>query len=226
MPNGESREGLEDVYEQERQYVGRAVRDMSVEEMIAEMRDRVVPRLHAPPPPTTDPRLPVFREPEPTEPRFKIPKGFTPLHPLINTTTQPDEKPEHLLRTDRVRYVLRSGEKGSNWVSHLWWGDSPRQTGAIVAYKKLKKESPWVDWGNLHRLTDLRDHPIHGTIPDIARLNSTLTTPELVVWLRDFNRPVGYVRRADAWDWGLDGTGNDIMRYRLAGEEDESITRI
>ena len=206
MPNGESREGLENVLELERGYF--------VEEMIAEMRDRVAP------PPTTDPT------PEPTEPRFKIPKGFTPLHPLINTTSQPDEKPEHLLRTDRVRYVLRGGERGSSLVSHLWWGDSPRQTSSIVAYKKLKKESPWVDWGNLHRLIDLRDRPINDQVPDIARLNSTLTTPELVVWLRDFNRPVGYVRRADAWDWSLDGTGNDIMRYRLAGEEDESITRI
>ena len=42
MPNGESREGLEDVLERERQYVGRAVRDMSVEEMIAEMRATVI----------------------------------------------------------------------------------------------------------------------------------------------------------------------------------------
>ena len=132
MPNGESREGLEDVYEQERGYL---IRRQSVEEMIAEMRASVVRRA---PPSITDPRLPVFRDPEPTEPRFKVPKGFTPLHPLINTTTQPDEKPEHLLRTDRVRYVLRSGEKGSNLVSHLWWGDSPSQSGAIVAYKKLK----------------------------------------------------------------------------------------
>ena len=222
MPNGESREGLEDVYEQERQFLGGVIR---VEDMIAEMRDRVAPRLHAPPPPTTDPRLPVFREPQTPEPRFKIPKGFTPLHPLTGATLEPDEKPEHLLRTDRVRYVLRGGERGSSLVSHLWWGDSPSQNSSIVAYKKLKKESPWVDWGNLHRLIDLRDRPIV-EVPDIARLNSTLTTPELVVWLRDFNRPVGYVRRADAWDWGLDGTGNDIMRYRLAGEEDESITRI
>ena len=218
MPNGESREGLEDVLELEREYFTSASRRQSVEEMIAEMRSSIL---------RTDPRMPVFREPQTPEPRFKIPKGFTPLHPSINDHAQkPDEKPVHLLRTDRVRYVLRGGEKGSSLVSHLWWGDSPSQSGAIVAYKKLKKESPWVDWGNLHRYSDLRDHPIHGTIPDIARLNSTLTIPELVVWLRDFNRPVGYVRRADAWDWGLDGTGNDIMRYRLAGEEDESITRI
>ena len=220
MPNGESREGLEDVLDREGHYLTRDI--VSLEETIAEMRASVVRRA---PPSITDPRLPVFRDPEPTEPRFKIPKGFTPLHPLINTTTQADEKPEHLLRTDRVRYVLRGGERGSSLVSHLWWGDSPSQNSSIVAYKKLKKESPWVDWGNLHRLIDLRDRPIV-EVPDIARLNSTLTTPELVVWLRDFNRPVGYVRRADAWDWGLDGTGNDIMRYRLAGEEDESITRI
>ena len=225
MPNGESREGLEDVLERERQYVGRAVRDMSVEEMIAEMRDRVVPRLHAPPPPTTDPRLPVFREPEPTEPRFKIPKGFTPLHPLINTTTQADEKPEHLLRTDRVRYVLRGGEKGSSLVSHLWWGDSPSQSGAIVAYKKLKKESPWVDWGNLHRYSDLRDRPLD-TTPDIAQLDSSLNTPEIIVWLREANRPSAFVRSASRWNWTLDGSEQDIMRYRLAGEEDASLPRI
>jgi len=220
MPNGESREGLEDVLDREGHYLTRDI--VSLEETIAEMRASVVRRA---PPSITDPRLPVFRDPEPTEPRFKIPKGFTPLHPLINTTTQADEKPEHLLRTDRVRYVLRGGERGSSLVSHLWWGDSPSQNSSIVAYKKLKKESPWVDWGNLHRLIDLRDRPIV-EVPDIARLNSTLTTPEVLVWLRDFNRPVGYVRRADAWDWSLDGTGNDIMRYRLAGEEDESITRI
>ena len=203
MPNGESGEGLEDVLEREGQYLVRRA-----------------------PPSTTDPRMPIFRDPEPTEPRFKIPKGFTPLHPLINTTSQADEKPEHLLRTDRVRYILRSGEKCSSLVSHLWWGDAPSQSSAIVAYKKLKKESPWVDWGNLHRLIDLRDRPLNDQVPDIARLNSTLTTPELVVWLRDSNRPVGFVRRADSWDWSLDGTSNDIMRYRLAGEEDESITRI
>ena len=214
MPNGESREGLEDVLDREGHYLTRDI--ISLEETIAEMRATVIR--------TTQPTLTLASQTP--EPRFKIPKGFTPLHPLTGATLEPDEKPEHLLRTDRVRYVLRSGEKGSSLVSQLWWGDSPRQNSSIVAYKKLKKESPWVDWGTWHRLIDLRDRPINDQVPDIARLNSTLTTPEVLVWLRDFNRPVGYVRRADAWDWGLDGTGNDIMRYRLAGEEDESITRI
>jgi len=210
MPNGESREGLEDVYEQERGYL---IRRQSVEEMIAEMRDRVAPRLHAPPPPTTDPRLPVFREPQTPEPRFKIPKGFTPLHPLTGATLEPDEKPEHLLRTDRVRYVLRGGEKGSNLVSHLWWGDSLRQNSSIVAYKKLKKESPWVDWGNLHRLIDLRDRPINDQVPDIVTTN-----PEarVFVWLRDNPRPNPTAQNVRNWYWSLDGTSNDIMRYRLA----------
>jgi len=203
VPNGESREGLEDVLERERQYVGRAVRDMSVEEMIAEMRATVIR--------TTQPTLTLASQTP--EPRFKIPKGFTPLHPLINTTTQADEKPEHLLRTDRVRYVLRGGEKGSSLVSHLWWGDAPSQSGAIVAYKKLKKESPWVDWGNLHRLIDLRDRPLNDQVPDIVTTN-----PEarVFVWLRDNPRPNPTAQNVRNWYWSLDGTSNDIMRYRLA----------
>ena len=216
MPNGESREGLEDVLELEREYFTSASRRQSVEEMIAEMRSSIL---------RTDPRLPIFREPQTPEPRFKIPKGFIPLHPLINTTTQPDEKPEHLLRTDRVRYVLRGGEKGSSLVSHLWWGDSPSQSGAIVAYKKLKKDSPWVDWGNLHRYSDLRDRPLD-TTPDIAQLDSSLNTPEIIVWLREANRPSAFVRSASRWNWTLDGSEQDIMRYRLAGEEDASLPRI
>ena len=210
MPNGESREGLEDVLELEREFLTSASRRQSVEEMIAEMRASVLGRA---PPSTTDPRLPVFRDPEPTEPRFKIPKGFTPLHPLTHTTTQADEKPEHLLRTDRVRYILRSGEKCSSLVSHLWWGDAPSQSSAIVAYKKLKKESPWVDWGNLHRLIDLRDRPLDDQVPDIVTTN-----PEarVFVWLRDNPRPNPTAQNVRDWYWSLDGTSNDIMRYRLA----------
>ena len=222
MPNGESREGLEDVLELEREFLTSASRRQSVEEMIAELRASMVRRA---PPSTTDPRLPVFRDPEPTEPRFKIPKGFTPLHPLTHTTFQADEKPEHLLRTDRVRYVLRGGEKGSSLVPHLWWGDSPSQSGAIVAYKKLKKDSPWMDWGNLHRYSDLRDRPLD-TTPDIAQLDSSLNTPEIIVWLREANRPSAFVRSASRWNWTLDGSEQDIMRYRLAGEEDASLPRI
>ena len=223
MPNGESREGLEDVLELEREFLTSASRRQSVEEMIAEMRASVVRRA---PPSTTDPRLPVFRDPQTPEPRFKIPKGFTPLHPSINDHAQkPDEKPVHLLRTDRVRYILRGGEKGSSLVPHLWWGDSPSQSGAIVAYKKLKKESPWVDWGNLHRYSDLRDRPLD-TTPDIAQLDSSLNTPEIIVWLREANRPSAFVRSASRWNWTLDGSEQDIMRYRLAGEEDASLPRI
>lgn len=211
MPNGESREGLEDVLELEREFLTSASRRQSVEEMIAEMRASVLRRA---PPSTSDARMPVFREPEPTEPRFKIPKGFTPLHPSINDHAQkPDEKPAHLLRTDRVRYVLRGGEEGSSLVSHLWWGDSPSQSGAIVAYKKLKKESPWVDWGNLHRYSDLRDRPLNDQVPDIGTTN-----PEarVFVWLRDSPRPNPPAQQVRNWYWGLDGTSNDIMRYRLA----------
>ena len=223
MPNGESREGLEDVLELEREFLTSASRRQSVEEMIAEMRAGLVRRA---PPSTTDPRLPIFRDPEPTEPRFKIPKGFTPLHPSINDHAQkPDEKPVHLLRTDRVRYILRGGEKGSSLVYHLWWGDAPSQSGAIVAYKKLKKDSPWMDWGNLHRYSDLRDRPLD-TTPDIAQLDSSLNTPEIIVWLREANRPSAFVRSASRWNWTLDGSEQDIMRYRLAGEEDASLPRI
>ena len=211
MPNGESREGLEDALEIERQYLTRSGRRQSVEEAIAEMRRRA-------PPSTTDPRLPVFREPQTPEPSFKIPKGFTPLHPSINDHAQkPDEKPEHLLRTDRVRYILRGGEKGNRLVSHLWWGDAPRQGGAIVAYKKLKKESPWVDWGNLHHLIHLRDRPLNDQVPDIGTTN-----PEarVFVWLRDYPRPNPTAQQVRDWYWGLDGTSNDIMRYRLAGRNE------
>ena len=223
MPNGESREGLEDVLELEREFLTSASRRQSVEEMIAEMRASVVRRA---PPSTSTARMPVFRDPEPTEPRFNIPKGFTPLHPSINDHAQkPDEKPAHLLRTDRVRYILRGGEKGSSLVSHLWWGDSPSQSGAIVAYKKLKKDSPWMDWGNLHRYSDLRDRPLD-TTPDIAQLDSSLNTPEIIVWLREANRPSAFVRSASRWNWTLDGSEQDIMRYRLAGEEDASLPRI
>ena len=211
MPNGESREGLEDVLEREGHYL---TRDISLEEMIAEMRARLV---RSSPPPTSTARMPVFREPQTPEPRFKIPKGFTPLHPLIHTTTQADEKPEHLLRTDRVRYIVRGGEKGSSLVSHLWWGDAPSQSGAIVAYKKLKKDSPWTDWGNLHRLIDLRDRPLNDQVPDIGTTN-----PEarVFVWLRDSPRPNPTAQNVRNWYWGLDGTSNDIMRYRLAGRNE------
>ena len=222
MPNGESREGLEDVLELEREYFTSASRRQSVEEMIAEMRSSILSRNSQP-----DPRMPVFREHiiSPETP-VKIPKGFTPLHPSINDHAQkPDEKPVHLLRTDRVRYVLRGGEKGSSLVSHLWWGDSPSQSGAIVAYKKLKKDSPWMDWGNLHRYSDLRDRPLD-TTPDIAQLDSSLNTPEIIVWLREANRPSAFVRSASRWNWTLDGSEQDIMRYRLAGEEDASLPRI
>ena len=211
MPNGESREGLEDVLELEREFLTSASRRQSVEEMIAEMRASVLRRA---PPSTSDARLPVFRDPEPTEPRFNIPKGFTPLHPSINDHAQkPDEKPVHLLRTDRVRYILRGGEKGNSLVPHLWWGDAPSQSGAIVAYKKLKKESPWMDWGNLHRYSDLRDRPLNDQVPDIVTTN-----PEarVFVWLRDSPRPNPTAQQVRDWHWSLDGTSNDIMRYRLA----------
>ena len=214
MPNGESREGLEDVNELERQYLSRVIGRQSLEDMIADLRARVV---STPSEPT--------RAPPPPEPRIKIPKGFTPLHPLIHETEQDSVIPAQLLRTDRVRYILRSGERSSSLVSHLWWGDSRNNAGAIVAFKKLKKESPWVDWGNLHRYSDLRDHPLTD-IPDIAQPDSSLTTPEILVWLRDNNRPQDVVRRAGGWNWTLDGSDQDIMRYRLAGERDESITRI
>ena len=211
MPNGESREGLEDVLELEREFLTSASRRQSVEEMIAEMRASVVRRA---PPSTTDPRLPVFRDPQTPEPRFKIPKGFTPLHPSINDHAQkPDEKPVHLLRTDRVRYILRGGEKGSSLVPHLWWGDSPSQSGAIVAYKKLKKESPWVDWGNLHNLPIIDLRALNDQVPDIVTTN-----PEarVFVWLRDNPRPNSPAQNVRNWQWSLDGTSNDIMRYRLA----------
>ena len=201
MPNGESREGLEDVLDREGQFLTRDI--ISLEETIAEMRATVIR--------TTQPTLTLASQTP--EPRFKIPKGFTPLHPLTGATLEPDEKPEHLLRTDRVRYVLRSGERGSSLVSHLWWGDSPRQNSSIVAYKKLKKESPWVDWGNLHRYTDLRDRPINDQVPDIVTTN-----PEarVFVWLRDNPRPNPTAQNVRNWYWSLDGTSNDIMRYRLA----------
>jgi hypothetical protein len=210
MPNGESREGLEDVLELEREYLRSVVGRQSLEDMLADLRARVV---------STPP------EPTPPEPRIKIPKGFTPLHPLIHETERPDEKPEHLLRTDRVRYILRGGETGSSRANILWWGDSRNNDGAIVAYKKLKKESPWVDWGNLYRTSDLVRQTIALT-PDIAQPNASLTTPEILVWLRDSNIPQQVVRRAGGWNWTLDGSSQDIMRYRLAGERDESITRV
>jgi len=215
MPNGESREGLEDVLELEREYFTSASRRQSVEEMIAEMRSGLIRRA---PPSTTDPRLPVFREPQTPEPRFKIPKGFTPLHPSINDHAQkPDEKPVHLLSRDRVRYVLRGGEKGSSLVSHLWWGDSPSQSGAIVAYKKLKKDSPWMDWGNLYSRSELEDRNIAPPRPEIVTAN-----PEarVFVWLRDAPRPNSTAQQVRDWHWGLDGTNNDIMRYRLAGRNE------
>ena len=214
MPNGESREGLEDVLDREGQFLTRDI--ISLEETIAEMRATVIR--------TTQPTLTLASQTP--EPRFKIPKGFTPLHPSINDHAQkPDEKPVHLLSRDRVRYVLRGGEKGSSLVSHLWWGDSPSQSGAIVAYKKLKKDSPWMDWGNLHRYSDLRARPLD-TTPDIAQLDSSLNTPEIIVWLREANRPTAFVRSASRWNWTLDGSEQDIMRYRLAGEEDASLPRI
>ena len=211
MPNGESREGLEDVLEREGQYLTSASRRQSVEEMIAEMRSSILSRNSMP-----DPRMPIFRDPQTPEPRLKIPKGYKSWRPIVYSETQLNDYPEGIEEHTRVRAIFRNGTRVGEKARYLWWGDSPESDTAIVAYKPIKVEQGWVAWGNLYSRSELEDRPLDDQVPEIVTAN-----PEarVFVWLRDAPRP-NPAQNVRNWYWGLDGTGNDILRYRLAGRNE------
>ena len=213
MPNGESREGLEDVLELEREYFTSASRRQSVEEMIAEMRSSILSRNSQP-----DPRMPVFREHIISpEPRLKIPKGYKSWRPIVYSETQLNDYPEGIEEHTRVRAIVRNGSRVGEKARYLWWGDNPESDTAIVAYKPIKVEQGWVAWGNLYSRSELEDRNIAPPRPEIVTAN-----PEarVFVWLRDAPRPNSTAQQVRDWHWGLDGTNNDIMRYRLAGRNE------
>lgn len=212
MPNGESREGLEDALEIERQYLTRSGRRPLVEEAIAEMRSRILSRNSMP-----DPRMPIFRDPQTPEPRLKIPKGYKSWQPIVYSETQLNDYPEGIEEHTRVRAIFRNGTRVGEKARYLWWGDSPESDTAIVAYKPIKVEQGWVAWGNLYSRSELEDRNIAPPRPEIVTAN-----PEarVFVWLRDAPRPNSTAQQVRDWYWGLDGSEQDIMRYRLAGRNE------
>jgi hypothetical protein len=94
---------------------------------------------------------------------------------------------------------------------YMWWGDNPNESGVIVAYRIIKLEKAWVDWG--HRFDRGEELDIgYGGVPlALAEAN-----PIVKIWLRDYPTPQEDARRATSWDWNVSGeSGGDIMKYKI-----------
>jgi hypothetical protein len=143
-----------------------------------------------------------------------IPKRYIKLHPLDveQASNVQDERPAELKPRDKVRYVLRDGQTGCVYAGGLWWGDRHHELHAIVAYKRIKLENPWIDWGHRYDRNGNDDSMV--TVRGIpAGLGATA---RVQVWLRGYPTPQADVRQAEHWDWGVSGeNGGDIMKYRI-----------
>lgn len=148
---------------------------------------------------------------------LKIPNAYKKLHPLDpqQTTSYGDSIPEGLSPNATIRYILRSGQKGCGRAGNFWWGDRPSDVGSIVAYKVIKLENPWFEWGIKFDRGETLD--TEGGVP----LALAETNPIVKIWLRDYPIPQEDTRRARSWDWMVSGqSGGDIMKYRLVEIDD------
>ena len=145
---------------------------------------------------------------------IKISRHYTKHHPLdpeqVTTRTQ-DVRPDNLAPSTKVRYILRDGAKGCTSAGALWWGDRPHETSAIVAYKVLKLEKAWIEWGyRQDRGEELSFSPIFH-IPEGLHPEA-----QVQVWLRGYPIPQEDIRSALAWDWRVSyASGGDIMKYKI-----------
>jgi hypothetical protein len=143
----------------------------------------------------------------------KIPNAYTRMHPVDRnlSASKPDERPAHLTLTTTIKYILRNGDTGQTLARRMWWGDrSNGEDGAIVAYKVIKLEKAWIDWG--HRFDRGEELGVAvGSLP--AGLDPTV---RVKVWLRNYPAPQADIRPASHWDWVVSGeNGGDIMKYRI-----------
>jgi len=141
----------------------------------------------------------------------KIPNAYRRLHPLdpAQAVNKEDLRPAGVEMSTTIKYILRNGDQGQSLGRRMWWGDRPHEDGTIVAYKIIKLEKGWVDWGNRFDAGENLD--TQGGIP--TGLSPTALTQ---VWLRDYNEPQPDHRHASSWDWNVSGeAGGDIMKYRI-----------
>ena len=145
-----------------------------------------------------------------TSSRVIIPNRYTKMHPIDPPEQRVDTtRPQDLEPRDTIRFILRDGQTGCCQAGAMWWGDRPDETSAIIAYKKIKLEKAWVEWG----LKFDRDEELdtQGGVP--AALNPTT---RVMVWLRGHPSPQADSREARHWDWIVSGErGSDIMKYRI-----------
>ena len=143
---------------------------------------------------------------------LNIPNAYKRLHPVDRNLSEDKEdlRPAGVEFNTTIKYILRSGDKGQSVARRMWWGDTQGgEDESIVAYKVIKLESPWVEWGHKY------DRGIS--------LNTRNGIPEdlnpetrVFVWLRNYPRPQEDSRRAEQWDWTVEGqSGSDIMKYRV-----------
>jgi hypothetical protein len=150
----------------------------------------------------------------PNDNGIKISRHYTNHHPLDNshlTERLPDNRPDNLSPSTKIRYILRNGDKGCASAGALRWGDRPHETNAIVAYKVIKLETAWIEWGYKfdrgEELTYSHSHRIpEGLHPEA----------QVQVWLRSDPIPQEDIRRALDWHWRVSNeSGGDIMKYRV-----------
>ena len=168
--------------------------DLTLEQMIEEMRGRVAYR------------------PAPPPPEIKIPNVYRRLHPVDGSqaVTKEDTRPAEVEMHTTIKYILRNGDQGQSLGRRMWWGDRQNEEGAIVAYRIIKLEKGWVDWGYRFDRGEQLDI-IFGGIPE--RLDPTT---RVQIWLRDYPDPQPDIRPASSWDWTVSGEGGgDIMQYKI-----------
>ena len=149
---------------------------------------------------------------------IKIPNRFIRLHPpdISQASNKPDDRPAELQTRDKVRYILRNGQKGCFYAGSLWWGDSLASADtAIVAYKKIKLEKAWIDWGHKFDRDEVLDtcNGIPTGLDPSVRVK---------IWLRGYPSPQADTRQARNWDWIVSGeSGSDIMKYRVVRDNED-----
>jgi len=157
-------------------------------------------------------------QPHPRPTALTIPNSFIRHNPLeYDDQVRVNALPEGVDRDSMVRVILRNGERSSYLAHRYSWGDDEDiNDTAIVAYRVIKVPKLWVDWGALHTRRSLETTPI--TTPVIPPHPALEGNPLVKVWLRDQRRPQQYAQHVNQWFWGLNGTTNDIMKYRFLHE--------
>jgi hypothetical protein len=175
--------------------------DLTVEQMIEQLRGEIASR------------------PAPPPPEIKIPNAYKKLHPLDRdqAVTKEDLRPAGVELDTTIRFILRSGLQGKAKGGRLWWGDNPHCEDAIVGYRIIKLENPWVEWGIKFDRGEELETSLGGVPLALAETN-----PIVKIWLRDYPIPQEDTRRARSWDWMVSGeSGGDIMKYRLVLDDED-----